>query len=61
VISGAFFPPPCNHIIHIYKKSFSGEVIDSVIFPFVFLLHKLRDGSEHKGERGGGSLSPTAG
>jgi hypothetical protein len=42
VISRAFFLFfPCNHIIDIYiKKSFSGEVKDSVIFPFYFLLHK---------------------
>jgi hypothetical protein len=37
VISRAFFLfSPCNHIINIYKKSFSGEVKDSVIFPFFF-------------------------
>jgi hypothetical protein len=29
-----------NHIINIKKKSFSGEVKDSVMFPFYFLLHK---------------------
>ena len=41
MISGAFvFFFPCNHIINMKKKSFSGEVIDSVIFPFNFLLHK---------------------
>jgi hypothetical protein len=27
---------PCNHIINIKKKSFSGEVKDSVIFLFLF-------------------------
>jgi hypothetical protein len=31
---------PCNQIINIKKKSFSGEAKDSVIFPFYFLLHK---------------------
>jgi hypothetical protein len=43
VNSGAFLKNfPCNHIITIKKKfSFSGEVKDSVIFPFYFLLHKL--------------------
>jgi len=42
VISRAFFLFfPCNHIINIKKKSFSGEVKDSVTFPFSFLLHKL--------------------
>ena len=42
VISRAFFLFfPCNHIINIKKNSFSGEVIDSVTFPFCFLLHKL--------------------
>jgi len=41
VISGPFLKNfPCNHIINIKKKSFSGEVKDSVIFPFYFLLHK---------------------
>jgi hypothetical protein len=29
-----------HNIINIKKKSFSGEVKDSVIFPFFFLLHK---------------------
>jgi len=29
-----------NHIINIKKKYFSGEVKDSVIFPFFFVLHK---------------------
>ena len=41
VIGRAFFLFfPCNHIINIKKKSFSGEAKDSVIFPFYFLLHK---------------------
>ena len=37
----SFFFPPCNHIINIKKKSFSGEVKDSVVFPLFFLLHKV--------------------
>jgi hypothetical protein len=41
VISRAFFLFfPCNHIINIKKKSFSGEAKDSAIFPFFILLHK---------------------
>jgi hypothetical protein len=41
VISRAFFLFfPCNHIINIKKKSFSGEAKDSVIFSFFILLHK---------------------
>jgi hypothetical protein len=41
VVSRAFFLFfPCNHIINIKKKSFPGEVKDSVIFPLYFLLHK---------------------
>ena len=43
VISRAFFFFfPCNHIINIHKKknSFSGEVKDSVIFPFIFYFTK---------------------
>ena len=41
VISRAFlFFFPCNHIINIKKNSFSGEVKDSVLFPFYFWLHK---------------------
>jgi hypothetical protein len=31
---------PCNHIIDIKKKSFSGEAKDSAIFPPFFLHHK---------------------
>jgi hypothetical protein len=31
---------PCNHIINIKNKSFSGEAKDSVIFSFFILLHK---------------------
>jgi hypothetical protein len=43
VISRAFFLiSPCNHIIN-KKKSFSGEVKDSVNFPPFFLLHKLHN------------------
>jgi hypothetical protein len=41
VISRAFFLFfPCNHIINIKKKSFSGEAKDSVIFSFYIFLHK---------------------
>jgi hypothetical protein len=41
VVSRAFFLfSPGNHIINIKKNSFSGEVKDSVIFLFFFLLHK---------------------
>jgi hypothetical protein len=37
VIYRAFFYFfPCNHIINIKKKSFPGEVKDSVIFPLFF-------------------------
>ena len=38
VVNGGPFSKnfPCNHIINIYKKSFSGEVKDSVIFLFFF-------------------------
>jgi hypothetical protein len=33
---------PCNHIINVKNIfSFSGKVKDSVIFPFLYILHKL--------------------
>jgi len=31
----------CKDFINIKKRLFSGEVKDSVIFPFLFLVHKL--------------------
>jgi hypothetical protein len=41
VVTGPFIKKfPCNQIINIKKKSFSGEAKDSVIFSFFILLHK---------------------